>query len=154
VAIVRNGYGGGTFSVGDIDVQLVSDGEFHYPVEAYFVGASADELDQALRGQLDEQGLYPSPYTCAVIRAGGRVALVDGGLGEHAAEMGNTAGKLRDSLERIGVGPPLRHEGRGSDVAAANVEATAARLETPSFSNTRDKRFSTVFSEMNRTSAI
>lgn len=98
-----------SFRVGEIEVELVSDGEFHYPVEDSFLGASAEELRTALSGQLDEAGLYISPYTCSLVRAAGKLALIDGGLGEHAADYGDTAGKLRESLERRGVTPADVH---------------------------------------------
>jgi glyoxylase-like metal-dependent hydrolase (beta-lactamase superfamily II) len=91
-------------SVGSIDCWLVSDGTNPYPREALFSNAPLEELEPALRGHLDRDGMVPSTYHCLLLRSGDRLALVDSGLGDMGGPDAPT-GKLPASLRDAGVAP-------------------------------------------------
>ena len=80
--------------------RLVSDGEVTYEREIIFGGVAAAELDAAGIGSE-----VVTPYHALLVTTGGRVILVDAGLGELAGAMGGTAGRLVDSLSDVGLRP-------------------------------------------------
>jgi len=91
------------FAVGPIDCQIVPDGVAMYDPADFAVGVPADQISAALTG-VDEKGEMAVPYNGLLIRVGGRVALVDAGLGAEAArQFGEPAGRLMDSLTASGI---------------------------------------------------
>jgi glyoxylase-like metal-dependent hydrolase (beta-lactamase superfamily II) len=80
--------------------RLVSDGAVAYPADLLFPGASPETLHEAGIG--DE---LITPYHALLVTTGHRRILVDAGLGELAAEMGGTAGRLVSELRAAGVQP-------------------------------------------------
>lgn len=80
--------------------RLVSDGDVAYEREIIFAGVAAAELDAAGIGSE-----VVTPYHALLVTTGGRVILVDAGLGELAGAMGGTAGRLVDSLRDVGLRP-------------------------------------------------
>lgn len=92
------------FTVGSIRCHLLTDGTDAYPPEIVFANVDAAERSAALAGWLDN-GLVPSGYHPLLVETGGELVLFDAGLGEFAEAEGAPAGKLRDSLDELGVSP-------------------------------------------------
>jgi len=92
------------FAVGPIDCQIVPDGVAMYDPADFAAGVPADQIIAALTVGVDEKGEVAVPYNGLLIRVGGRVALVDAGLGaEGARQFGEPAGRLMDSLTASGI---------------------------------------------------
>lgn len=92
------------FAVGSIDCQIVPDGVAMYEPADLAAGVPADQITAALTAGVDEKGEVAVPYNCLLIRSGGRIAVVDAGLGTEAARhFGEPAGHLMDSLAASGV---------------------------------------------------
>jgi glyoxylase-like metal-dependent hydrolase (beta-lactamase superfamily II) len=92
------------FMVGAIECEIVPDGAALYQPADLFAGVPADQITAAISVGLDENGEMAVPYNCLLIRSGGRIALVDAGLGAEAAmEWGEPTGRLMDSLAASGV---------------------------------------------------
>ena len=87
-------------AAGPIEWQLVGDGAMAYPREVIFAGVPPRELDRA--GVIGE---VVTPYNALVVRASGRLILVDAGLGAAADAIGAPAGRLPSSLAALGIGP-------------------------------------------------
>jgi glyoxylase-like metal-dependent hydrolase (beta-lactamase superfamily II) len=83
-----------------ISCRLVSDGAGTYPTGIVFPGVDADTLRSAGIGDT-----VTTPYHAVLATVEGRRILVDAGLGERAAQMGGTAGRLVDELRAMGVEP-------------------------------------------------
>jgi glyoxylase-like metal-dependent hydrolase (beta-lactamase superfamily II) len=83
-----------------ISWQPVSDGVGVYPTGLVFPGVDAGTLSAAGIGET-----VTTPYHAVLLTMNGRRILVDAGLGERAAAMGGTAGRLVDELSAIGVEP-------------------------------------------------
>lgn len=90
-------------SVGAIELQSLTDGAAHYAAESLATNVPAQDLRTALGGRVDEHGMFLAPYRPLLIRAGGKLILVDSGLGELAQTVGEPAGRLRQSLADAGV---------------------------------------------------
>src|SRR4051794_36627823 len=80
---------------GPIEWQLVSDGSMAYPRAVVLANAAPAALDAA--GVAAE---VVTPYNALVVRAAGRLILVDAGIGERGGDMGDTAGHLASNLGR------------------------------------------------------
>lgn len=94
------------FKVGSIECRVVRDGGFDYPRDMILEGLPADEVDHLLGPRFDEQGRIYFPYSPLLVRAGGRTALVDSGMGQDLAHaMQAPAGRLAESLASAGVSP-------------------------------------------------
>lgn len=92
------------FAVGSIECQILPDGVVMYSPADLAAGVPADEAKAALRTRIDENGEVAVPYNCLLIRSGGRIALVDTGLGAEAAmQSGEPAGRLMESLTASGI---------------------------------------------------
>jgi glyoxylase-like metal-dependent hydrolase (beta-lactamase superfamily II) len=87
-------------AAGPIEWQLVSDGTMTYPRELIFAGLGSSELDAA-----GVAGPVTTPFNSLLARAGGRLVLVDGGLGATATTMQAPAGRLLSALAALGVEP-------------------------------------------------
>ena len=92
------------FAVGSIECQIVPDGVAMYEPAELAAGVPADQIIAAVTAGVDEKGEMAVPYNCLLIRSGGRIALVDAGLGaEGARHFGEPAGHLMDSLAAGGI---------------------------------------------------
>ena len=92
------------FAVGSIECQIVPDGVAMYEPADLAAGVPADQIIAAVTAGVDENGQMAVPYNCLLIRSGGRIALVDAGLGaEGARHFGEPAGHLMDSLAAGGI---------------------------------------------------
>jgi glyoxylase-like metal-dependent hydrolase (beta-lactamase superfamily II) len=92
------------FMVGSIECQVVPDGVLMYETASLVVNAPDVDVRAAFGPRMDSGGMVAVPYNCLLIRSGGRTALVDTGLGaETAAEWGEPAGRLMESLTTIGT---------------------------------------------------
>ncbi len=95
-----------TFSVGEFECVVVSDGHFAYPQPArlLFANASVNELAVALSAvglHAANWNEYVSPYFGLLIKTGGQFVLVDTGAGSLAP----TTGRLISNLREIGIEP-------------------------------------------------
>lgn len=91
--------------IGGIECVVVSDGGFLGEPSMPFANVDMAELEPLLAGRLDEEGRLRTPYNCLLLRVGGRIALVDTGLGQYAAAVGAPAGALPAALGAEGVAP-------------------------------------------------
>lgn len=92
-----------SFKVGDIDVTVVSDGEFHVPGTAYFAGTTAAQWESHKRW-LDAEGKLTFPLGCFLIRSGDTRILVDTGIGPFKSDAWY-GGALLGELAAAGVQP-------------------------------------------------
>ena len=91
-----------TFTQGDFEVTVVSDGELALPIDAFLADATPDERVEIVKrlGWTEPNG---SPKTNhALLRKGDDVILLDTGSG---TKFQPTAGKLLDNLKAAGVDP-------------------------------------------------
>jgi glyoxylase-like metal-dependent hydrolase (beta-lactamase superfamily II) len=91
------------FKIGDIDVTVLSDGEAKAPGTLYFQASSAEAWEPHKRW-LDHEGNVVFPFTCFLVRTGGRTVLIDTGLGP-VNMFGFTGGALLSELAKAGVKP-------------------------------------------------
>jgi glyoxylase-like metal-dependent hydrolase (beta-lactamase superfamily II) len=90
-------------SVGAIELESLSDGAAHYPAESLATNVRSQDVRASLGGRIDDHGMFLAPYRPLLIRADGKLILVDSGLGELAQTLGEPAGRLRQSLHAAGV---------------------------------------------------
>jgi glyoxylase-like metal-dependent hydrolase (beta-lactamase superfamily II) len=119
-------------SVGAIECWLLSDGTTTYEPAAMFANVSPADLEPALRGSLDADGLIPSTFHCLLIRSDGRVALVDAGLGDIGGP-DSGLGMMPDSLREAGVEPDdvdtvIVSHGHPDHIGGLTVERDGARV--------------------------
>jgi glyoxylase-like metal-dependent hydrolase (beta-lactamase superfamily II) len=89
--------------VGEIEIVALKDGEARMaPTQAYPTSTNADWVPH--KRWLNHDGQLEIPIGCFLIRTGGRLVLVDAGLGTIQAP-GFTGGRLLDELARAGVKP-------------------------------------------------
>lgn len=91
------------FSVGEIHVTAMSDGEARFPAHSYFAG-STEAGWEAHRSMLDDDGNYVFHLGCFLIDSGDRRVLVDTGLGPIDAGFAK-GGALPEQLAAAGVTP-------------------------------------------------
>jgi glyoxylase-like metal-dependent hydrolase (beta-lactamase superfamily II) len=92
------------FAVGSIECQIVPDGVVSYDPADLAASVPVAEITAAVSAGVNNKGELEVPYNCLLIRSGGRIALVDAGLGtESAGQWGEPAGYLMDSLAASGV---------------------------------------------------
>jgi glyoxylase-like metal-dependent hydrolase (beta-lactamase superfamily II) len=88
--------------VGDIEVRVVSDGGWDYPLEALFPDVPRSERDAGLAGRLEPGGELRLPYHCLLLTTPTHTVLVDSGLGSFGGE-GSPAGRLAERLADAGL---------------------------------------------------
>ncbi len=93
---------GANFSVGDLDVLVVSDGEAIFPGTGYFQNSDAD-WEQHKRW-LDHDGNVVFPLGCFLVRSGESRVLIDTGLGPIGSPTFH-GGALLGALAAAGVEP-------------------------------------------------
>ncbi len=95
------------YSVGDIEVIAVADGERTAPVpEGFVLNAPMDEVQRAYHAYGVAEGQGNTPFNPTVIRTAALTVLVDTGCGaDTAEEPGATAGFLMCNLAAIGIRP-------------------------------------------------
>lgn len=91
------------FKVGDFECMAVSDGNFAYPDQSFFVNAPRKRLEQMLREHKVQPGAIMTPWTCLFIDTGHQRVLVDTGGGPAGASMVPSIGKLLPNLETEGI---------------------------------------------------
>jgi len=87
--------------IGEIEVTVVSDGEARMSPTEYFPASNAAAWE-AHKTLLDADGMLPFPFTCYVIRTGGKAVLVDTGLGPMRGD-NFRGGALMPELAAAGV---------------------------------------------------
>ncbi|MBI2777304.1 MAG: MBL fold metallo-hydrolase [Chloroflexi bacterium] len=91
-------------AIGATEVHRVRDGTDRVPPDMILAGAPPDELATAVIGHADAEGMLPVAYDSLLIHSGGRVVLVDAGLGELSESEG-AGGKLASGLASLGIAP-------------------------------------------------
>ena len=91
------------FEIGDLEVLVLSDGEARAPGTMYFPGSTPEAWEPHKRW-LDHSGNVVFPFTCFLIRSGGKTVLIDTGLGP-VNMFGFTGGALVAELAKAGVEP-------------------------------------------------
>ena len=97
-----------TIRLGSITIDAVSDGELGLPIAMMLPGA--DVAAASALGGIDAKGIALAPLTTFIIRAGGRVILVDTGVGPSLKgfedmDAGRPVGLLPAALAGAGVTP-------------------------------------------------
>lgn len=91
------------FTVGDLDVLAIADGEATFPAHIYFRGTTP-EMWEPHKRWLDHAGNITMPFSCFLVRSGDRKVLIDTGLGP-VKMFAFTGGRLLDGLNSAGVSP-------------------------------------------------
>jgi len=109
-----------SFKIGDLEVLVVSDGSARALSTMYFQGTTAEQWEPHKRW-LDHEGNVEFPFSCFLVRSGGRNVLIDTGLGpinmmgftggapERASLGQHQAGTDRYRLHHSPARGPLRH---------------------------------------------
>jgi len=92
-----------SFKIGDLDVVVVSDGTARAPGTMYFQGTTPEQWEPHKRW-LDHEGNVEFPFSCFLVRSGGKTVLIDTGLGQINM-MGFTGGSLMSELASARVKP-------------------------------------------------
>jgi glyoxylase-like metal-dependent hydrolase (beta-lactamase superfamily II) len=93
------------YKVGSIEVTVVTDGIFRFPVtDSLVLNATKDEVNAALAATFKEKDVYIHPFNPIVVNTGAKLAVVDTGLGEAAykARQG-VNGQLLTNLAAAGI---------------------------------------------------
>jgi glyoxylase-like metal-dependent hydrolase (beta-lactamase superfamily II) len=92
--------------VGDIDVQVISDGVLPLPSATLATNAEPAELVAWLDDQRQPPDVFKWPLNVVVVRSGGRTILVDAGIGaELPKDFPQAAGLLAERLTAAGIEP-------------------------------------------------
>ena len=73
-----------TFSAGALDCVLVADGQLSYPPALLLANAPLDELERALAGEVDVDGMNVGRFNLLLVRGLRELVLVDAGVGRLA----------------------------------------------------------------------
>ena len=92
-----------TFTIGDLEVLVVSDGSCTFPAPVYFP-ASTKETWQEHARWTDHDGNLTFPFSCFLVKSGDRRVLIDTGLG-WLKMFTFTGGALIGELAAAGVKP-------------------------------------------------
>jgi glyoxylase-like metal-dependent hydrolase (beta-lactamase superfamily II) len=92
------------FQVGDLEVLVVSDGKAEAPATVYFPMSTPDKWEHHKRW-LNHNGNVEFPFTCFVIRSGGKTVLIDTGLGPVQVFTFKSDGALLGELAGAGIKP-------------------------------------------------
>jgi glyoxylase-like metal-dependent hydrolase (beta-lactamase superfamily II) len=91
------------FSIGDLDVLVVSDGTLLVPPHVYYRGTAAEDWQRHKRW-LNHEGNLEFPMSCFLVRSGDRRVLIDTGLGAQKLFQFQ-GGALFPELAAAGVHP-------------------------------------------------
>ena len=91
------------FTIGEIEVTVVSDGEVTVPATTYFPGTTAEQWQPHAR-LMDHQGNLTFPFSSFVIRSGDRTVMIDAGIGNRTFGP-VTGGPLIGELREAGFAP-------------------------------------------------
>jgi len=125
-----------SFKIGDLEVLVVSDGSARALSTMYFQGTTAEQWEPHKRW-LDHEGNVEFPFSCFLVRSGGRNVLIDTGLGPINM-MGFTGGSLLSELASVNIKPEqidtvfITHLHVDHCGTVAHVEGESAR---PAFPN-------------------
>src|SRR5262245_37939907 len=97
--LIRSGY---ELRVGEIEALVVSDGLMSIPASVLAVNATPADLGAWLDGML-LPARFGWPLNVGVVRSGGRIILIDAGLGAEYPDFAG-AGQLTRRLEAAGIG--------------------------------------------------
>jgi len=92
-----------SFTIGDLDVLVVSDGFARFPATLYYQGTSKEQWEPHARW-LDHEGNVEFPFACFLVRSGDTQVLIDTGLGSLPLYQFK-GGALLAELAAAGVAP-------------------------------------------------
>jgi glyoxylase-like metal-dependent hydrolase (beta-lactamase superfamily II) len=90
--------------VGEIDVQVISDGVLTLPTSTLATNADPAALAAWLDDMLLPRDTFDWPMNVVVVRSGGRTILVDSGIGKEYPDF-TRAGRLAQRLDAAGIDP-------------------------------------------------
>ena len=90
------------FRVGDATVTAIHDGVAYRPLEGFIKNATVDELKAALAESFLPTDRYTIPFTTLVVQTGGKLVLLDTGLGEFGPP---TTGLWMENFRAAGFDP-------------------------------------------------
>jgi glyoxylase-like metal-dependent hydrolase (beta-lactamase superfamily II) len=93
------------YKVGDIEVTVVTDGANRFkPPENFVVNAKKEDVSAALRAAYFQDDMMLNPYTPIVVNTGGKLYVVDTGVGEAALTSSKGAvGQFQTNLAAAGI---------------------------------------------------
>lgn len=93
------------FDLGGARIHVVSDGEMHLgPAVGQYLNAPDEEVLANVRAGGRADGQFVIAQNCLVVSLGGRLVLIDSGVGPNPL-FGPTTGKLLDNLAEAGIDP-------------------------------------------------
>jgi glyoxylase-like metal-dependent hydrolase (beta-lactamase superfamily II) len=92
-----------TFTIGELEVLVVSDGDCTFPAPVYFPASTKETWEEHTRWT-DHDGNLTFPFTCFLVKSGERRVLIDTGLG-WLKMFTFTGGALIGELAATGVKP-------------------------------------------------
>lgn len=103
------------FMLGDFECFAISDGNFTYPLEAFFGNVARKELEENLRYHNLPTDHISTPYTCLFVNTGEHRVLIDTGAGDLASSAAKVfpsvdhsttvTGKLLQNIRAAGIEP-------------------------------------------------
>lgn len=93
------------YKVGDIEMTVVTDGMNRYKfADDHVANSNRDAINMALAASFMEKDVILNPYNPVVINTGGKLAIIDTGIGEasYATSKGNV-GQLQTNLPAAGI---------------------------------------------------
>ena len=84
-----------TFKASALDCVLVGDGQLPHPPAALFANAPVDELERALVGEIDADGMIVGRFNPLLVRGPRALVLVDAGFGRLAPGPGRDGCRSR-----------------------------------------------------------
>ncbi|WP_407174126.1 MBL fold metallo-hydrolase [Bradyrhizobium sp. STM 3562] len=124
------------YRVGDIEVSVVSDGRFTFPLEDSFItNAKKEDVSAALQRAFlpgDTMTIYFAPL---VINTGGKVVVIDTGNGPLAREKNRTNGLFAENMAAAGFDPKAVDMVVISHFHTDHVNGLLTAEGTPAFPN-------------------
>ena len=94
------------YKVGDIQVTVVSDGRFTFPLEDSFItNAKKEEVNAALEKAFLPRDVFTIYFAPLVINTGGKLVVIDTGNGALAREKTKTNGMFAENMAAAGFDP-------------------------------------------------
>jgi glyoxylase-like metal-dependent hydrolase (beta-lactamase superfamily II) len=125
------------YKVGDIQVTVVSDGRFTFPLEDSFItNAKKEEVNAALEKAFMPRDVMTIYFAPLVINTGGKLVVIDAGNGPVAkANTKGTNGQFADNMAAAGFDPKAVDTVVISHFHTDHVNGLLAADGTPAFPN-------------------
>ena len=91
------------FNVGSLELVCLNDGGIAFPPEYFFPNVPAEEI--RANNITNEEGLVPIGFNTLVVRSGGRLIVIDTGLGDKPSNPFPAGGELYNNFMASGLNP-------------------------------------------------